>query len=621
MNAVAETRPQVSCLSIAALLLAARGEQIRLGLPHLRSEEILEATGAGRSRAYELAAMIPEAVAGLQRPPGRPPAAPSTPPAVTDLSRPVLAYLMDHPGSVSGRGHRRSYSTGFRCFILDLIEDHPTQDLGAVASSTAVPLPTLRDWMRAGRPKTEPSDEPTAAPDEISAARFETVLHEWEHWEGEFVPFCDHLREDLHLPYGRTLISGILEELGARSPRRRPGRSPDEEALRQSFETFFPGAQWQGDGSPIKVRLGSRTFEFNLELVVDTHTDAVIGISVRDSEDSQAVIEAFGQSVETAGSTPLVLELDNRPSNHCDEVGQAVGDTIVMPSTPGRPQSNGYVEGGHSLFQNAAPKLVIESSNPKDEARRILELIVTVWARTLNLRPRPNRGNRSRAHQYREETPTPEQLRQARERLRERCRRQERARETQRARRDPVVIATLDRAFERLGLDDPKGHVRAAIARYPLDHILAGIAVYEGKRKASTLPQDVDARYLLGIIRNVSNKDEGLIITEELIRLRLEARDLMLAHLVQAREQLRATTTDPDELLRSTIKCAMDARRSLDRIFWIDSAAELIAARPETEQTELLRMASRRIHSYFAVPYRERLEAVRLLARKVITLE
>ena len=51
-----------------------KGFHDRLGLRHPTLDEILEATGVGRSRAYEVAAMIPGVLAGLVRPPGRPPA-------------------------------------------------------------------------------------------------------------------------------------------------------------------------------------------------------------------------------------------------------------------------------------------------------------------------------------------------------------------------------------------------------------------------------------------------------------------------------------------------------------------------------------------------------------------
>ena len=543
---------------------------------------------------------------------------------MAELMEKVIAYLIEHPGCVNGGQQRRSYKDVYRCFVLDLAEQHDELDLASFSRAVAVPLPTLRQWLRGKRPEPDErdaKDDKTIASDMAATARIETILNEWKRWEGDFVPFCEHLREHLHIPDGRTLIATILEQLGARIPKRRPGRSPDEKAMREAFETFFPGAQWEGDGSSIVVHIFGRRFVFNLELMVDAHSDAFVGCSVRDHEDAEAVIAAFEHGVETTATAPIVVELDGRPSNHAAEVEDALGDTTVLPSTPGRPQSNPHVEGAFGLFQQVVPELVLDARSPKEAARQLLAIVVMTWARTLNHRPRADREGRSRVQLYREQEPTTEQIEHARRALRERCRRQELAMATRRARQNPVVREVLDRAFDRLSLDDPKGNVRAAIARYPLDHVLAGLAIYQAKSKASTLPHDVDSRYLLGIIRNVSNKDEGQLITEALIRLRLEARDIMLEHLAKARQQLLSTIADPDDRLRAMIDHSMESERQLDRIFWLEAAAEQIGERPEAEHSDLVRAASRRIHATFAVPYSDRLAAVRVLTRKVVPLE
>ena len=65
----------------------------------------------------------------------------------------------------------------------------------------------------------------------------------------------------------------------------------------------------------------------------------------------------------------------------------------------------------------------------------------------------------------------------------ERCRKQEQARQTLEARADPIVRARLDAAFDRLQLKDPTGNTRSAIARYPLDVVLAAIATGSGPEK------------------------------------------------------------------------------------------------------------------------------------------
>ncbi len=622
MISVAETSPDVSPLVSAALQLAARTEAIALGLPHSKAAQILEATGAGRTRAYQLAAEIPGAVAALVKSPGRPKAPQEQPAAdaMVELSDRVIAYLIEHPGCVTGRGRRRRYSVGFRLFVLELFEHRGELDLEAFAEALSVPMPTLRDWLRGQRPEPEEPDDETSAARAATSAKIETVLHQWEQWTGDFVSFCDHLREHLRISWGRTMIASILETAGLRFPRRRPGRTDADGTLSGAFKTFFPGAQWQGDGTPIVVRVGAKDFGFNVEPMVDAHSGAVVGLSVRDAEDGTAVIEAFKDGVEAAGSPPLALELDGRPSNHTEEVKKALGETIVIRSTPGRPQSNPHVEGAHGLFQQVAPPLVVDADDPREAARQVLTIVLTTWSRTLNHKPRTDRGGRSRVDLYTEAEPTEQDIKRARKALRERARRQERAQKTRRARTDPAVRAVVDEQWERLGLDDPKGRVRDAISAYPLDAVLAAIATFEGKGEAGTLPKGVDARYLYGIVRNITSQDEGQAITRALLRLRLEARDVMLARLAEAREVMLASSWEPEVLLRSAIDRAMGAYRRLDRLFWLDVAKDLIFEHDAAHHADLVRGASLRIHACFSVSYRERLAAVRFLAEQVLCL-
>ena len=73
----------VSPLLISALLLASAEHARRLSLAHPSVGEILAATGATRSRAYELRDALVASLPSLQRPLGRP-AAPATAPSRTE---------------------------------------------------------------------------------------------------------------------------------------------------------------------------------------------------------------------------------------------------------------------------------------------------------------------------------------------------------------------------------------------------------------------------------------------------------------------------------------------------------------------------------------------------------
>ena len=123
------------------------------------------------------------------------------------------------------------------------------------------------------------------------------------------------MQTNWRLPFCRTLIADILEANGVRWRKRRSGRSPDEDALRKQFVTYFANAQWVGDGTSIKVDVAGEAHTFNVELMIDPCSGAFVGVSIRDEEDSKAVIDAFKDGVATTGAPPLAVLLDNKPCN------------------------------------------------------------------------------------------------------------------------------------------------------------------------------------------------------------------------------------------------------------------------------------------------------------------
>ncbi len=601
----------------AGLLLAALTYLSARGLPRPTGADVIRETGVSRARAYEVRKVILAALPGLLRPVGRPARAPATasPSTVAEIAGAVRDYLLEHPGAAQAGPQRRSYTDSFRRFVLELRERYQDLEHETFAKAAGVPSRTLSDWTRSEL--TDTGDEPTPSPPPAEPARnqrIQTILAAWETWKGTFGAFCTHVEQHLRIPYKRTLITRILKEHGVRFPRRRSGRSPDERALRKQFETFFPGAQWSADGSQFSVDVAGERFTFNVEPTIDTASDALIGLSIREQEDAQAVVESFEDAVAETGKPPLGHLLDNRPSNHTEEVDEALGETLRMRSTPGRAQNKAHSEGAFGLLAQTAPPLRVPSLRPVDVAFSVLALVVTTWARTLNHKPRVDRGGRTRAQLYREADPTPEEVEQARRRLEEIVRKQEQARRTLEARQDPVVRKTLDDAFARLGLDDPEGHFRAAIARYSLDHVVAGVAIFEGKRNAGTLPAGVDARYLLGIVRNVALQDEGVHIAEALWRARLEAGDQILVALDRERDEEARAARDPLDLTGRLADRSMAATSTLDRSFWLRALSDAISAEPQQEHHALFRNAVRRIHATYCVSHSDRLAAVRRLA-------
>lgn len=619
MPSIAEKLLSVCPVVVAALLILARALCESLRLPAPTVSQILTATKASRSTAYELLATLADLLPTLVPARGRPPQPPKPSPLTSDVvTRAVLAYVMKHPGCVERGKLRQHYADGFRCFVIELCAEHQALEIEVLAEAAGVPLGTLKDWLRS--PTREPETNAAAPPPpprpEAEAPQMQTVLDAWQRWEGTFLGFCEHAQAALRVPFGRDLLRRILEVHGVRRPARRDGRGPDEISMRDAFRTFFPGAQWVGDGMQIPVVIDGRRFIFNFELNVDAHSAAFTGVSVRREEDSAAVVEAFADGISTTGAAPLAELLDNRPSNHTPEVDVALGDTIRIRATPERPQNKAHVEGAFGLFSQVLPALVLDTQRgPEALAHDFLKIVALVWARTTNHRPRADRGKRSRVELY-SDAPTDEQIELARRELRETAARQERARRTLEERRRPEVLRLLDREFARLELLDPEHHIRIAIAGHPLDAIVDGIAIFEGKRLAKTMPDGADARYLHGIVRNVAEQSEGEHIARRLFALRLEARDIMIMSLVALRDTVFAGAT----ALADCVDRALATRSPLERGFWLDALADLIRARESTQHQSLFVAAARRIEATFAVSPRERHDAVRTLADRVVVL-
>ena len=215
---------------------------------------------------------------------------------------------------------------------------------------------------------------------------------------------------------------------------------------------------------------------------------------------------------------------------------------------------------------------------------------------------------------------TAEQIDKARAALEERRKKQELARATLLARQNPTVRDLLDDAFARLALLDPEHHLRAAIARYPLDVIVDGLAIFEAKGRVGTLPPGVDARYLLGIVRNLGDEREGIAIAEELLRARLDARDRMLAPLVHARDAARADSPDLRERVLRFVDPALATERRIDCLFWLLAVADEINTHAKSDPSPLVATAARRVHTTHRVNSRERQDAVRVVVAHVVPL-
>lgn len=610
------TSPDVSPLTVSALLLAAIPHLHRLALPHPTATAVLDELGVSRSRAYELKRRLEPILDELVGPPGRPSKPPPEPPP-PQLAEELLRYVAEHPGSISGGSGRRRYSRGLHLHVLQMLERHRDVSLEAFSAATTIPLGTLKDWLRGGVDAVENPKRTMPPQIDPIGPQLQTLLAEWERWQGSFVDFCNHVQLHCRLPFGRTLIDTLLRGHGVRVRQRRQGRSPDELALRNAFITFFPHAQWVGDGTQVPIEIDGELFVFNLELDVDAFSGAFVGAAVSLVEDSAAVIATFVDAIETTGVRPLALLLDNKPSNHTEDVEAELGDTLLIRSTPYRPQNKAHIEGGFGLLKPNLEGLELYAGGDRAAlaASYLKNLVITV-CRAVNHRPRRDRGGRSRVDLLGDE-PTPEQIEQARKDLAELKTKQDKARETRAARQNPVVRAEIEAAYQRLGLLDPKGHILLATARYPLDAVVEAIAIFEARRRTDSLPETADARYLLGIARNLHHEHELWALSEALWARRVAARDRIAEQLDQQLEAIAETASEPEDLLRAYIDRAMKTGSRLVRFFWLVASADVINDEDPAEHRPLFRLAARRISSTHHVRPEDRSAAVRFLAAKV----
>lgn len=232
-----------------------------------------------------------------------------------------------------------------------------------LAEATSIPLGTLKEWLAESYGPQLLSELPE--PDSPRESHRRQIISLYQGWQGTLQAFSQMLREQYRLNYGMTFIGNLLHKAGMRHRKaQRPKQAPWTQG---TFRALFPGAQWLGDGTDITVHgievgWGEERFVFNLEVILDVASNALVGFAVSDFENEDVVTRAFQNAVETAVEPPLALSLDNRNSNHTPAVEEALGNTTLLATTLGRGQSKAPLEGAFGLFKQEMPPLSITVS-------------------------------------------------------------------------------------------------------------------------------------------------------------------------------------------------------------------------------------------------------------------
>ena len=576
------------------------------------TDEIVQTAGAGRTQSYTMKDRLYAVLPALNGEPGRP----ASKPVEQSTAMAVLMAFRDFALLSLGiaKGERCAYSDDFRRFVVGLVAPGQAAERMTVeklASTCAIPVGTLKDWLRVPKParSEEASDKENAAdaspsgnstePVEatIRSPHIHLIVTMWESWKESFTDFCTMLRTEHRVPCGNTFIGNILQGFGFRNRRR---RSPVEAPWSSgTYRAFYPGAQWLGDGTPSTIRFGEEKFTFNLELFMDVASGKSMGIAVTDTEDENAVKLAYEAARDAAGAPPLVAMLDNRNSNHSPGVQDALADTLLLRSTPGRGQSKALLEGEFGRFQQAMPALEIVGDSPREMARCALRLFWMGWIWGRNGKPRTSLRGKSPDDVYANTHATEAQIQEALAWFREQERRQEKARSTREARRDKVRLELLRLGLAELGIPDPDRRHEIDLAYYSREAIVRGLAKFQAKLNQGTVPEGADyARYLGGIIRQYHIRLELEETINSILEQRIRLRDLSLRSLEREAYGIRAALPDPD-LPQAFLDKALAANYAVDFRFWGRETVRAFSRLPAGEKVELYRSLARRVAASF----------------------
>jgi len=614
----------------AAIILRARQEMAALNLPpDADMSDVLEATGASRSRAYGLASELPEHLP--DRGPGRPRNEEQGPDVATlqrelEVTRLVRDHMAAHPGAMTRRDERLQYSDGFRSFALDLVgPGGPAERLTTARAANALGISphTLNSWLRTGPSKLQQSgDEVRLAtlPAEESKASWsrdsERVLALWKVWRGNLAGFCDAVA-DKGIKMSRTRISQVLYAAGLRDRKPRQRHRVDGEAVRGAIERFFPNAQVSTDGKYVELTLDGERHRFCWQLVTDVKTGAYLGLDVRDQEDGIGFLNAYEQAKCTAGNTPVAALRDNRACNvsKAVEEGLARDNVLSMTSRKGRPETNGMTEGAFGLFEQSMPDIALDSGNRRELARDIIRYVLTAFCSGRNQTPRRQLQSSSPVEAFSGQEASDDERAVTRQRLdalNKRARRTGRRR--QRRQEQPAVRKLMHELLVRIGVDQPRKGTIDKLASLGLDASAEAAGILLAKLDNGLELGGDPERYLLKIAINLANRNEDIAAFAHTVRLREKAGEIIMQPLHDQNSHLK-TSLSVAKYLAETANRALEADTRIDRYFWWQRTLDTLTTMNADNRTTHARHLARKVATRYALHYRERDTLIGQLAK------
>jgi hypothetical protein len=436
------------------------------------------------------------------------------------------------------------------------------------------------------------------------------IIAEYDRWHGPFTAFVKHLN-DLGLPYGKALVRAILHLAAERKLLR---KKPPGANTRGSTYRPPPNVQWSTDGKTCKVIIDGQCYEVNWQPMMDVGSGATIGSAVRKEENAAGIVESFNEGIETTGAPPAFLLADNKAPNKSEELKNALPEnTTLMHATVRRAENKALSEGNFGLLaQELGPVIAhIDTSTPETTALSVADAVTRAFAQARNHRPRRKDG-RTPAGILRNSNASPEAIADAIQHIQTIKDRIDARRAREEARRDPILAATLEEAFERFGFEDD-GRVFDSLFAFSLPANQNAIAKYAAMQKAGVLPDDAGLRYFYGIARNCQYEIDLRLYEQELLS-QLERTDDIVNEYLE-RRAAKFASGDLDARLASIVDELLFVLQPAAQLFWRRQLHSVAATVPSELRPNLRSALCRRIRSRFKIRKRHREQLIELVVR------
>lgn len=294
----------------------------------------------------------------------------------------------------------------------------------------------------------------------------------------------------------RRVITEILVANGLYDERLSKRKYP---GYRPRLSRYCPNAQLVIDGKELAIEFMEERFSFNLEMAKDMVSDVITGHSVTEEEDAQVVWEVLEQHTRRYGA-PLALLLDNDKANY-KVVSEKLEEVIPIFAFKGCPQTKAVIEGEFGNLERELGTVRIEGEEKRELAKEILRAMISLYVSLRNQKPRCSICNRTPL-KLMEEEPSQEELKRAKEGLKEQQKRSKALREDPPLKPEKVSLIEDIITRDRLYIEDKERFLKTML-KYDEKVIREAEADFFAQSQRDTFSEtERTGQYFVGIVRN-----------------------------------------------------------------------------------------------------------------------